>query len=137
MDTDLNERRSNLAPTVEYPVDALISRLEEIAAGFRNVAFASSLGAEDMVIADAILTSGSPISIFTLDTGRLPRETLELLERMRQRYGRGIEIYEPDAQEVAVYVSAHGANAFYESVDLRKRCCHIRKVKPLARALAG
>jgi phosphoadenosine phosphosulfate reductase len=137
MDTDLNERRSNLAPTVEYPAALLISRLEEIAAGFHNAAFASSLGAEDMVIADAIFTIGSPIAIFTLDTGRLPRETLELVERMRRRYGRGIEIYEADAHDVAVYVSTHGANAFYESVDLRKRCCHIRKVRPLARALAG
>ena len=125
------------SPNCSYPKGILVARLKEISGEFRNVAFASSLGAEDMVITDAILTSGLPIAIFTLDTGRLPGETLDLLERMRLRYSRKVEIYEPDAGEVAGYVAAHGVNAFYESVDLRKSCCHIRKVKPLARALAG
>ena len=125
------------ALAAQYPVDALLSRLQEISAEFGNAAFASSLGAEDMVVADAILTSGLPIAIFTLDTGRLPRETLDLLERMRNRYGPRIVIYKPDEEGVAGYVSAHGVNAFYESVELRKSCCHIRKVEPLARALAG
>jgi phosphoadenosine phosphosulfate reductase len=120
-----------------YPTGILVARLKEISGEFRNVAFASSLGAEDMVVADAILTNSLPITIFTLDTGRLPGETLDLLERMRQRYSRTVEIYEPDADEVAGYVAAHGVNAFYESVDLRKSCCHVRKVRPLALALAG
>ena len=114
-----------------------MSRLKEIAGEFRNVAFASSLGAEDMVVADAIFTAGLPIAVFTLDTGRLPRETLDLLERMGSRYSREVEIFRPDEDEIARYVSRHGANAFYESVELRKSCCHIRKVEPLARALAG
>jgi phosphoadenosine phosphosulfate reductase len=120
-----------------YPAGILVSRLKEIAGEFGHVAFASSLGAEDMVVADAIFTAELPIAVFTLDTGRLPRETLDLLERMRGRYSREVEIFRPDADEVAGYVSAHGANAFYESVELRKSCCHIRKVEPLARALAG
>ena len=119
------------------PAADLLARLQEIAAEFRNVAFASSLGAEDMVVADVIAANNLPIALFTLDTGRLPRETMELLASMRQRYSSNIEVYEPDAFEVAGYVSAHGANAFYESVSLRKGCCHIRKVKPLARALSG
>ena len=114
-----------------------MSRLKEIAGEFRNVAFASSLGAEDMVVADAIFTAGLPIAIFTLDTGRLPSETLDLLERMRSRYARAVEVVRPDADAVARYASTHGANAIYESVELRKSCCHIRKVQPLARALAG
>ena len=137
MDTDLSARLSSPASAAQYPADALVSRLGEIAAGFGNVAFASSLGAEDMVVTDAVLTSGLPIVIFTLDTGRLPHATLDLLERMRHRYAHEIEVYAPDADAVAGYVSAHGVNAFYESVDLRKSCCHIRKVQPLARALAG
>jgi len=120
-----------------YPAATLVSRLEEIVREFGQVAFASSLGAEDMVLADAIFTADLPIAIFTLDTGRLPRETLELLERMRSRYSREVEIFRPQADEVARYVSTHGANAFYESVELRKSCCHIRKVEPLARALKG
>src|SRR5579859_2351628 len=108
MATGVSARPSSPASAGQYPFDALLSRLSEIAAGFGKVAFASSLGAEDMVVTDAILTSGLPISIFTLDTGRLPRETLDLLERMRHRYARAIEVYEPEAAEVAGYVSAHG-----------------------------
>ena len=137
MAAGVSARPSSPTSAGQFPLDTLLSRLREIAAGFGNVAFASSLGAEDMVVTDAILTGGLPITIFTLDTGRLPRETLDLLERMLDRYSHEIEVYKPDADEVAGYVSAHGANAFYESVDLRKSCCYIRKVKPLARALAG
>ena len=125
------------SPNSAYPAGILLSRLKEIAGEFRSVAFASSLGAEDMVVADAIFTAGLPIAVFTLDTGRLPRETLDLLERMSSRYAREVEIFRPDADAVARYVSAHGANAFYESVELRKSCCRLRKVEPLARALAG
>lgn len=127
----------SVAPAAEHPGSALLSSLGGIVAEFGNVAFASSLGAEDMVVTDAILTRGLPIAIFTLDTGRLPRETLDLLDRIRHRYAHDIEVYRPDAGEVAAYVAEFGQNAFYESVDLRKSCCHIRKVKPLARALAG
>ena len=124
------------SPNTAYPAGILVSRLKEIAGELRSVAFASSLGAEDMVVADAIFTAGLPIAVFTLDTGRLPRETLDLLERMSRRYSREAEIFRPDADAVSRYVSTHGTDAFYESVELRKRCCRIRKVEPLARALA-
>jgi phosphoadenosine phosphosulfate reductase len=137
MDIGMSTRASPLANAAAYPTDTLLARLRQIAAEFANIAFASSLGAEDMVVTDAILTADLPITIFTLDTGRLPRETLDLLGRIRRRYSLEIEIYRPDADDIARYVSAHGPNAFYESVDLRKSCCHMRKVKPLARALAG
>jgi len=123
--------------TPDHPGETLLARLGQIAAEFHNVAFASSLGAEDMVVTDTILTSGLPIAIFTLDTGRLPRETLDLLDRIRHRYAHEIEVYRPEAGEVDGYVTEYGENAFYQSVELRKSCCHIRKVKPLARALAG
>jgi phosphoadenosine phosphosulfate reductase len=129
--------QASVAPAAEHPGATLLSRLSGIAAEFGNVAFASSLGAEDMVVADAILTNGLPITIFTLDTGRLPRETLDLLDRIRHRYAHEIAVYRPDAAEVASYVTDHGQNAFYQSVELRKSCCRIRKVEPLARALAG
>jgi phosphoadenosine phosphosulfate reductase len=100
-------------------------------------AFASSLGAEDMVITDLILRRGLDIEIFTLDTGRLHADTLALVARIRERYGKPIRVVRPDPGAVAQYVTVHGRNAFYESVDLRKRCCEIRKVEPLKRALAG
>ena len=136
-DAIVQARSIPVSPHAAYPASTLVSRLKEIADEFGRVAFASSLGAEDMVVTDAIFAADLPIAIFTLDTGRLPRETLDLLESMRSRYSREVEIFRPDEDEVARYVSAHGANAFYESVELRKSCCHIRKVEPLARALAN
>jgi phosphoadenosine phosphosulfate reductase len=99
--------------------------------------FASSLGAEDMVITDAILRRRLDIEIFTLDTGRLHGDTLALLPEIQRRYGYELRVYRPDPDAVADYVQQHGRDAFYASVDLRKRCCHIRKVEPLKRALAG
>ncbi|HEX7813054.1 MAG TPA: phosphoadenylyl-sulfate reductase [Burkholderiales bacterium] len=133
----MQTQASAFATTPAGSAGELVTRLAQVAREFPRAAFASSLGAEDMVLTDAIWTAGLPIAIFTLDTGRLPRETLDLIERAQKRYGREIEVHRPDAGEVDLYVSAHGLNAFYESVDLRKGCCHIRKVVPLKKALAG
>lgn len=133
----MNTSSGNIAVSAAHPGQALLAQLRQISAEFSNVAFASSLGAEDMVLTDAILANGLPIAIFTLDTGRLHRETLDLVERIAARYDYRIEAFKPDPAAVAAYVSGNGLNAFYESVELRKRCCHIRKVEPLARALAG
>ncbi|MEO8158180.1 MAG: phosphoadenylyl-sulfate reductase [Betaproteobacteria bacterium] len=124
-------------PESVYPAAALVARLQDLVREFHHVAFASSLGAEDMVLADAIFTAGLPIAVFTLDTGRLPRETLDLLDRIGERYTGKVEVFRPNAGAADKYVTNHGANAFYESVELRKGCCHIRKVEPLDRALAG
>ena len=133
----MNAPSSATAAAAISPYEDLTARLEAIVAEFPNTALASSLGAEDMVVTDAILSAGLPIAIFTLETGRLHRETLDLLERVRSHYGHEIEAFRPDPDAMARYVNEHGLNAFYESVDLRKRCCHIRKVEPLARALTG
>ena len=78
-----------------------------------------------------------PIGIFTLDTGRLPEETLSLIERTRERYGVTIDVYAPDTRALEAFVGENGVNAFYRSVELRKSCCAIRKTEPLKRALAG
>jgi phosphoadenosine phosphosulfate reductase len=101
------------------------------------VALASSLSAEDMVISDAILRLKLGIEIFTLDTGRLHADTLNVISAIRERYGYDVRVFRPDPAAVAEYVERLGRDAFYESVELRKRCCHIRKVEPLERALAG
>lgn len=132
---DMSEKPQS--DVLENPARVLLSRLTEIAAEFRSVAFASSFGAEDMVVTDAIFSADLPIAVFTLDTGRLPRETLELLERTRSRYARQVNVFYPDEKAVDAFVSTHGANAFYESIELRKSCCGLRKVEPLARALTG
>lgn len=109
--------------------------LADIAADASPAVFASSLAAEDMVLTDLILSTGLPINIFSLDTGRLHAETLSMLDRIRERYGYEVQVFCPEPTDVEAYVAHHGQNAFYESVDLRKECCRIRKVEPLKRAL--
>jgi phosphoadenosine phosphosulfate reductase len=118
-------------------VAATRATLERIAADFTPAVFASSLAAEDMVLTDLILRAKLPIGIFTLETGRLHAETLGMLDRIREVYGYEVEAYRPDTAAVDAYVQQNGLNAFYDSVDMRKECCRIRKVDPLNRALAG
>jgi phosphoadenosine phosphosulfate reductase len=100
-----------------------------------KIAFATSLGAEDQVITDLLIKTDPSIRIFTLDTGRLFNETLELLQLTNLKYSINIEVYFPDYQKVEKMVADHGINLFYSSVENRKHCCHIRKVEPLKRAL--
>jgi phosphoadenosine phosphosulfate reductase len=117
---------------------SLVEGLEIISAFFpQNVVFSSSLGQEDQVLTDAIFKNNLPIKIFTLDTGRLFNETYELLERTTARYKKPIQVYFPDAHDVEEFVVTRGINSFYESVENRKECCNIRKVKSLNRALQG
>lgn len=102
-----------------------------------RIALASSFGAEDVVLIDMLWRLRSDVRIFTLDTWRLHTETYDVIDRIRERYGIAVEIYTPDPTDVAEMVRAHGYNLMYRSVELRKLCCHVRKVKPLQRALAG
>lgn len=125
------------APSAGERFDTLVATLREIADRHPGVVLASSLAAEDMVLTHAILSNAIPIRIFTLDTGRLNPETLGMLDTIAAHYGKAIEVVQPDPAAVAEYVADHGANAFYESVPLRKACCEIRKVIPLRGALAG
>lgn len=111
--------------------------LARVALKHTPAALASSLSAEDMVLTDTILRRGLDIEIFTLDTGRLHADTLNVIEAIRKRYGYAVRVYGPDPKAVGEYVVKFGQDAFYGSVELRKRCCHIRKVEPLERALKG
>ena len=111
--------------------------LARIADEFAPAVFANSLGAEDMVLTDLIDAIHAPIEIFSLDTGRLPAETYDLMAETRIHYGFQLKLYYPRHDLVEAYTREHGINAFYESVELRKGCCHVRKVEPLQRALAG
>ena len=115
----------------------LLSALYAVCNEFAPVVLASSLSAEDMVLTDTIAREDLPIGIFVIDTGRLHGDTLALIGRIRERYGLEVEIFRPDAAEVARYVERHGRDAFYSDAELRQRCCEIRKVHPLRRALAG
>ena len=127
----------SLPPELERRWADLLERLQRIAQRYPQAACASSLAAEDMVLTHAILGSGLNLAVFSLDTGRLHAETLALLDRIHQRYGRPVEVWHPDPQAVQEHVQEHGAYAFYESLALRKACCRIRKVEPLRRALRG
>jgi phosphoadenosine phosphosulfate reductase len=111
--------------------------LSRIASDFSPAVFASSLAAEDMVLTDLILKGQYDIGIFSLETGRLHKETLAMLDKVKAHYGYDITLYKPQPEAVEAYVAQNGLNAFYESVDLRKECCRIRKVEPLGRALLG
>lgn len=126
-----------LAASTAAKADAARALLADIAGQWSPAAFANSLGAEDMVLTDLIVRAKLPIEIFSLDTGRLPAETYELMAKVDQHYGLKLKVYFPQAEEVESHVRQHGINAFYDSVTLRKACCYARKVEPLRRALAG
>jgi len=111
--------------------------LARVARDFSPAVFASSLAAEDMVLTDLILKANLPIGIFSLETGRLNQETLDVIGKVKAHYGYDIALFYPDPAAVQQYVTQHGLNAFYDSVDMRRACCGIRKVEPLGRALAG
>jgi phosphoadenosine phosphosulfate reductase len=115
----------------------LITFIKHVEATNSPATFACSFGAEDMVLLDVIANHARKIQIFTLDTGRLPEETQALLETVRDKYPVAIRTYFPDAAAIEAWVEQNGPNAFYKSIAQRQQCCHIRKVEPLRRALAG
>jgi len=102
-----------------------------------KVVFSSSFSWEDQAISHIIFTNNLPVDVFTLDTGRMFPETYSTWSATLEKYGKPITAYYPDAQVLQEFVVDNGPNAFYESVDLRKSCCYIRKVEPLKRALDG
>jgi phosphoadenosine phosphosulfate reductase len=115
---------------------------EEILEFFNNefndkICLSSSMGAEDQVLTHMLTRINPRFRIFTLDTGRLFPETLNLIQKTRDHYNLEIEVYFPDYKLVQQMVREKGINLFYESVENRKLCCQIRKMEPLKRALAG
>lgn len=101
-----------------------------------RIGICTSLQATGMVIVDmASRLAGSDLKVFTIDTGRLPTETHELIGKVRSRYGIEIEVISPDDSEVDGMVSRHGPDLFRDSVSKRRMCCEIRKVRPLQRKL--
>jgi phosphoadenosine phosphosulfate reductase len=109
--------------------------LERFPAG--RLVLASSFGPEDVVLIDMCADLRRFPRVVTLDTGRLPQQTHDVIASIRARYGLKIETQLPDAARTAEIVDVHGPNLFYESVELRRLCCRVRKVDPLRRALSG
>ena len=101
-----------------------------------SIVFSTSFGLEDQVITDMIFTADLPVLVFTLDTGRHFEETYKVMNQTIARYGKKIKVCFPEREKVEYMMSLKGPFSFYESVENRKECCHIRKVEPLQRILA-
>jgi len=102
-----------------------------------SLAISTSFQKEGMVVVDMAVRLDRAVRVFTIDTGRLPEETHQMIEAVRRRYGIPVEIVFPEASEVESMIAAHGPNLFYHGVPYRKLCCEIRKVRPLERKLAA
>lgn len=126
-------------PSPDY--DAKLARtralLVQAAADYQPLVQASSLGAEDMVITHLVQALELDIPVFVLDTGLLHPQTLEMLDRLKGSLRVPVRVYRPVEESVREFVGREGTDAMYRSVELRKACCHIRKVEPLQRALEG
>jgi phosphoadenosine phosphosulfate reductase len=115
----------------------LAGRLSLAASLGGRVVFTTSLGIEDQVITHVIGENRFDIDVATLETGRLFAETVQLIADTESRYGMTIKRYYPEKADIDAYAAQYGLNGFYDSVEARHACCGVRKVKPLARALAG
>ena len=104
---------------------------------FPRVVIVASFQAESSVLIDMAVRIRPDARVLTLDTGRLPQETYDMIESVRDRYAIEIEVVSPDANDLAEMVGSHGVNLFRQSPDLRRLCCEVRKSRPLARALQG
>ncbi|NPC54354.1 phosphoadenylyl-sulfate reductase [Caenimonas soli] len=131
---DLHARAS---ATFEAKLAETKALLQSAAADFAPITQASSLGAEDVVITHLINSLELDIPVFVLETGMLHQQTLDLLERTRATSRAPVNVYRPVNEAVIQFVAREGNEPMYKSIELRKACCHIRKVEPLERALAG
>jgi len=131
------ELTADLIAHVNEKREQVLVLLQTASKEFNAITFANSYGAEDMVLTDIIAKEKLAIEIFSLDTGRLPAETYTLMGEVESAYNTKPVVFFPKHEAVEDYVRTKGINAFYESIDLRKACCHMRKVEPLHRALAG
>lgn len=133
-----------MAGFTQGQVDALNSEIGTAEGALRwasenlhpRVAKASSFGAEDAAVMDMMVSINPGFRFFTLDTGRLPQETHDAIDAARRRYGVSVEVLFPDAGEVEAMVGERGMNLFYDSVENRRLCCGIRKVRPMGRLLS-
>jgi phosphoadenosine phosphosulfate reductase len=129
---------STLKPTELAEKSAVLKqRLADISSRFSDVRFATSLAAEDMVITDAISKAGAKIKLFTLATGRLHQETVDMVKTTEEHYGVSIEKVYPQDSDVQTFIDQYGMNGFYDSEEPKKACCGARKIKPLNAALLG
>jgi phosphoadenosine phosphosulfate reductase len=135
---DAAKREAEELNTRLAKIESLAERIAEMRRSVEGrITFSTSLGLDDQAILNAIAESGADIDIFTLDTGRLFPEVLETVELSEIRYGLRIRLVTPEASEVEALVASDGVLGFRHSVDNRKACCEVRKVRPLSRELKG
>jgi thioredoxin-dependent adenylylsulfate APS reductase len=103
---------------------------------FPRVVIVASFQAESSVLIDMASRIRKDVTVLTLDTGRLPQQTYDMIDRVRDRYGIEVIVVSPDAADLRELVGSHGANLFYRSPELRRLCCDVRKSRPLRRVLA-
>ncbi|WP_114417854.1 phosphoadenylyl-sulfate reductase [Marinospirillum perlucidum] len=129
----------DLDADLQAKLDTLVQRLQQARQDYgEGLTFANSLGAEDALLTGVLASHQPEIEHFVLDTGRLPEETLTLLDQVRRRWPQlTLKVYYPQSQELQAFVEKEGVNAFYLSQELRKACCGVRKLEPLKRALQG
>lgn len=122
----------------EAKLERSVALLREAAALHAGaIVQATSLGVEDMVVTDLIARHAIPVALGTLETGMLHPQTVELIGRIESHYGLPVEVYQPVQESVVHFVKTNGDKAMYQSIELRKACCRIRKLEPLARMLKG
>ena len=122
---------------LEQKAAAVRDLLTDAVRQYGKVVYSNSLGAEAMVLTDVIWSHVPEIDIFSIDTGRLPQETYDLLERLERRYKKQIRLMSPDATALQSLVASQGINGFYHSLEARINCCAVRKVEPFKRGVAG
>ncbi len=131
---DLYNRPS---PDFDAKVAHSLALLKRVAADNKALTQASSLGVEDMVVTHLIHLAGIDAGIFVLETGKLHAETLAMIPKIERRYTRSVEVFRPKNESVIRFVRNHGEEAMFDSIELRKGCCDVRKMEPLSRALTG
>jgi phosphoadenosine phosphosulfate reductase len=114
-----------------------IDLIKYILENHKNIAFSTSLGAEDQVITDMIYKVDKKTKVFTLDTGRLHSQTYKVMDETNLKYGVKIEVFFPKYEDVQNLYKVQGVNGHFETIEKRKNCCNIRKIEPLKRALKG
>ncbi|MDE2304690.1 MAG: phosphoadenylyl-sulfate reductase [Gammaproteobacteria bacterium] len=128
---------SRIPADVRDLADASLGLLRQALANHPRICYASSLGAESVVLTDLLWSELPQIEVFTIDTGRLFPQTRDLIERIQRHYGRRLKIYSPDAAAVESWVARHGIDGFRSGTDQRRSCCQVRKIEPFRRAIAG
>ena len=139
LEPESRQEAKPLDATLQGKLDQVIERLKSAWQEYgETLTFANSLGAEDALLTGLIAEQQPEIAQFVLDTGRLPEETLTLLDQVRSRWPQiQLQVFYPDAVQLQEFVTQEGVNAFYRSQELRKACCGVRKLEPLKRALEG